>query len=282
MPTFSIQNRDFYISQSLNELTKKQLSALISFQSEGISVLEYKLKAFWILLLNKQNTKNNRWLAWFIIKNYWISPLIYQLSVGFFCKTKTIINDDDILDLVQYHTKKLLDASNLLLKNPLSTIYYKPYPFVFIPFFGTSEMFGGMTFRQFRFAEKHFSAYLKSKNTEDLDRLILEVYIPKYSILSFSMANVAMNKSEKMVFLRYYVDCRSILISRNNELFKNDKTTENPLDFTQKSEKDSFAALLMSLSEDITKLEKIDNMGVWDVLGYANNLIEKSKNTEKQ
>jgi hypothetical protein len=279
----AIQNRTFYVPDQIVDLSGYQLQALGALQSQDINTIP-KLQAFWVLLQCPENKKNNRWLAWFIFKNYLIKPILYKISFGTMAKTREELPEHDLINIIEAYSDKLNGSAQKLFVNPFPILKIKVSRLLKISFFGSINYLSDITFRQFRTAEKLLIQYTNTPTHAKKLEIIASLYVrephwtDKFS-LKKNVTEVLESLDTTIVeaVFRYYFDSRTILMQSCSSLFPSNTSKESITISSPVQIEEFYDTLLNTLAESPINLNTIDTMPLWDVLKYSDKLIKTRK-----
>jgi hypothetical protein len=279
----TIQNRTFYVPDQIVDLTGYQLQALRALQSQDINTIP-KLQAFWVLLQCPENKKNNRWLAWFIFKNYLIKPILYKISLGTMAKTREQLPEHDLLNIIEVYSDKLNGPSQKLFVNPYPILKIKISRLFKIYFLGSINYLSDITFRQFRTTEKLLIQYANTPTQAKKIEIIANLYrrLPHWTDKFFPKKNVkealqSLNPIVAEAVFRYYFDSRTILMQSCTSLFPSNTSKESITISSPGQVEEFYETLLNTLAESPINLNTIDTMPLWDVIKYSDKLIKTRK-----
>ena len=280
MKTIQFGKRYVNIPTQFTELSTTQLVRTVELQYAELTVTQFNV----LQILNLLQVDTRPWLKWFFFKNEYLIPALDKITFGFFTWTKTTFSEEDFYELCQlsvpFHSQDKFPLDNPFpeLRNGFGNLYIGP-----------EQLFANLSFRQFRKAEEYFMRYFTSNNTDDLNKFLAWLYLPKSKNITQYQSDAytqirakqfsTLNINNGRTILHFYLATREKLTQIYPYLYP--KTVLKVQNRTANQIKADFEKSVRLLSGNITNDENTDLQNVHDALAHLNDKAKEVHDLEE-
>ena len=291
MVNCKINNTSFAIPSNWDELSNEQLKSIVSQFYSGANEAQLKLKALLTILKARVLIKNP------VLHE---QQILHKIKLG---RQKAWLSDVQLkamTDKLSFLTAKYeteTGAPAYTLDSSLTVNLFDQFRHKRNMYYGPEEKLFNITFGEYITAETNYLRYIKTKNNQDLDKLVATLY--RRQLKSYK-PNALTNTGDrrepfndhlvngraaklkkldniiKIGILLYYQGCRKFISNQFPDVFK--KSTSG---FT--STVPGMLGLVDALTgEDVTKTEEVRSSMLYDVLIRLQKAAERHEQTKQE
>ena len=268
-------NISFEFAEKWNELTRDRLLEIAELYLLGLSETVFRFYALFILMkasvMRKDGIEKDK-VVHYVVKRgderFLLSAIVVQELIGY---TDFLLKESEL-------TRNLLEWIKVDGRK----------------YYGPADGFYNMTFEEWTYCEQSYAGYSRSKNINDLNKMLAVMYRPE--VEGYDPDDVRFNGDRREVFNDFLIDRRiEIMKLTSNRIrfavllyFQGCQRLlidKFPLVFTKAGGKDDglgFLSLVDYLNGgDVTKNEKIRKQNLWDVMTRLQKIRETANEIKK-